>query len=389
MLLSLLLVIPLIGIFIIAICIFYDTPSPWGLYFQDTVTPQMEGLVELHNNIMFYLIIILFGVGWIIMSVIKTYIDEKLVSRKYLNHGTLIELIWTIIPALIFILIAFPSFKLLYLMDEVSDSSMSVLAEWDEWYWSYQYSDFSIEDGEFIEFDSCPLLDLCNTLAIVNNLNHLHTTNDLGIEIPVFKNSPLDCTTFAKNSVGGNRAEGSNIPAGGNGAEGSNTPAGGNGAESSNTPVDKDNETYVPVTNGQVESTANDVMNNTGNLKESLDNRHWELIGRVDKAFKNLENHGTANGIPVPEHVSIIRDWYNSEFEGICELGRRTQARLDEYKWEPSSSEAPWSDSESSSESDHNDDFAKKRKFNSDCSSEEKSKRVKTSSASGPSKGDS
>jgi hypothetical protein len=40
-----------------------DAPRPWGLYFQDSAAPQMEGLVELHDNIMFYLIIILFGVG--------------------------------------------------------------------------------------------------------------------------------------------------------------------------------------------------------------------------------------------------------------------------------------------------------------------------------------
>ena len=40
-----------------------DTPKPWGIYFQDSASPQMEGLVELHDNIMFYLVIILFGVG--------------------------------------------------------------------------------------------------------------------------------------------------------------------------------------------------------------------------------------------------------------------------------------------------------------------------------------
>ena len=67
---------------------------------------------------------------------------------------TLIELIWTITPAIILILIAFPSFKLLYLMDEVSDPSMSILAEGHQWYWSYQYPDFLTSDNEFIEFDS-------------------------------------------------------------------------------------------------------------------------------------------------------------------------------------------------------------------------------------------
>jgi len=133
----------------------FDAPSPWGLYFQDSATPQMEGLIELHDNIMYYLVIILFSVGWILLSIVRNYIESKSpISHKYLNHGTLIELIWTITPAIILILIAFPSFKLLYLMDEVSDPSMSVLAEGHQWYWSYQYPDFLDSNNEFIEFDS-------------------------------------------------------------------------------------------------------------------------------------------------------------------------------------------------------------------------------------------
>ena len=132
-----------------------DAPRPWGVYFQDSASPQMEALVELHDNIMFYLVIILFGVAWILISIIRNYVETKSpISHKYLNHGTLIELIWTITPAVILILIAFPSFKLLYLMDEVNDSSMSVLAEGHQWYWSYQYPDFSNMDEESIEFDS-------------------------------------------------------------------------------------------------------------------------------------------------------------------------------------------------------------------------------------------
>lgn len=133
----------------------FDSPSPWGIYFQDSATPQMEGLVELHDNIMYYLVIILFSVGWIILSIIINFVHNKEpISHKYLNHGTLIELIWTITPAVILILIAFPSFRLLYLMDEVTDPSMSILAEGHQWYWSYQYPDFLNSDEEFIEFDS-------------------------------------------------------------------------------------------------------------------------------------------------------------------------------------------------------------------------------------------
>ncbi len=132
-----------------------DTPHAWGIYFQDSATPQMEGLVELHDNIMYYLVIILFSVGWVLFSIIRNYVTNKSpMTHKYLNHGTLIELIWTITPAVILILIAFPSFKLLYLMDEVSDPSMSVLAEGHQWYWSYQYPDFLDSSDELIEFDS-------------------------------------------------------------------------------------------------------------------------------------------------------------------------------------------------------------------------------------------
>jgi len=132
-----------------------DAPRPWGLYFQDSASPQMEGLVELHDNIMFYLTIILYGVGWILASVIKNYSYKvSPISNKYLNHGTLLELVWTISPAVVLILIAFPSFKLLFLMDEVSDPALAVLAEGHQWYWSYQYPDFGGTDQDFVEYDS-------------------------------------------------------------------------------------------------------------------------------------------------------------------------------------------------------------------------------------------
>nr|UFP91254.1 cytochrome c oxidase subunit 2 [Leptogium corticola] len=132
-----------------------DAPRPWGIYFQDSATPQMEGLVELHDDIIFYLFIIFFGVSWTLAGIIlKFNYRNSPVSQKYVSHGTLVELIWTITPALILMLIALPSFKLLYLMDEVSDPSMAILAEGHQWYWSYQYPDFLNNDDEFIEFDS-------------------------------------------------------------------------------------------------------------------------------------------------------------------------------------------------------------------------------------------
>jgi cytochrome c oxidase subunit 2 len=97
-----------------------DAPSPWQIGYQDGASPTFEGIVELHDQIMFYLIVILLGVGWMLTSTIRKFNSyERKLVHKYHNHGTLIELIWTITPAGLLIAIAFPSFKLLYLMDEL------------------------------------------------------------------------------------------------------------------------------------------------------------------------------------------------------------------------------------------------------------------------------
>ena len=65
-----------------------DAPRAWGLYFQDSASPQMEALVELHDNIMYYLVAILFAVGWVQAAIIRNFNSSKSpISNKYLNHG--------------------------------------------------------------------------------------------------------------------------------------------------------------------------------------------------------------------------------------------------------------------------------------------------------------
>jgi cytochrome c oxidase subunit 2 len=132
-----------------------DAPQPWQLGFQDGASPSIEGIVELHDQIMLYLIIVLIGVGWMLTSTVSNYnSDSNKIIYKYTNHGTLIELIWTITPALVLIAIAFPSFKLLYLLDEVIDPAITVKAIGNQWYWNYEYSDYIGGSGESIEFTS-------------------------------------------------------------------------------------------------------------------------------------------------------------------------------------------------------------------------------------------
>lgn len=132
-----------------------DASYPWQITFQDGSTPGFEGIVELHDSIFFYLIVISALVFWVMTSVIYHFNSEKVgIVHKYHNHGTLIELIWTITPAFVLIAIAFPSFKLLYLLDEVIAPAMTIKAEGHQWYWSYEFSDFSNDEGEAVEFDS-------------------------------------------------------------------------------------------------------------------------------------------------------------------------------------------------------------------------------------------
>nr|YP_009653041.1 cytochrome c oxidase subunit 2 [Laccaria bicolor]QCG70099.1 cytochrome c oxidase subunit 2 [Laccaria bicolor] len=135
--------------------IFNDAPQPWQLGFQDSAAPGFTGLVTLHNTIGFYLIVISIAVSWTIFSLVYYYSEKNHpIAHKYLTHGTVLELIWTITPALILIAIAFPSFRLLYLMDEVISPTLTIKVVGHQWYWSYEYSDFITDSGESIDFDS-------------------------------------------------------------------------------------------------------------------------------------------------------------------------------------------------------------------------------------------
>jgi cytochrome c oxidase subunit 2 len=123
--------------------IYGDIAEPWQILFQDSGTKIMEGIINLHNWILFYLIIISIFVSWFLIVTINEFNSHKNpISYRKLKDGTLIEVIWTITPALILITIALPSFKLLYLMDEILDPTITIKAIGRQWYWEYEYSDY-------------------------------------------------------------------------------------------------------------------------------------------------------------------------------------------------------------------------------------------------------
>jgi cytochrome c oxidase subunit 2 len=105
-----------------------DLPEPWQFSFQDGASPSFDGIVDLHDQIMFYLIIIIILVSWMLGTIIiKFNTANNPIVYKYFVHGTVIELIWTITPALVLVAIAFPSFRLLYLMDNLNFEVSSLI----------------------------------------------------------------------------------------------------------------------------------------------------------------------------------------------------------------------------------------------------------------------
>nr|YP_492543.1 cytochrome c oxidase subunit II [Tritia obsoleta]ABB17318.1 cytochrome c oxidase subunit II [Tritia obsoleta] len=119
--------------------------SLWGqLGFQDAASPLMEELIFFHDHAMMILVMIITLVGYAALALmVNKYTCRSLVE------GQAIETIWTIIPAFILIFLALPSLRLLYLLDEIGDCSLTVKSIGHQWYWSYEYSDYSN-----IEFDS-------------------------------------------------------------------------------------------------------------------------------------------------------------------------------------------------------------------------------------------
>lgn len=158
--------------------IFCDFAESWQLNFQDPSTPISEGINDLHHYINYFLIVIFFFVLICIINLFKHFVLYPSIfftsffnllniekssfanlfavrfSMRFLktikkNHDYALEIIWTCIPSIILVLIAIPSFSLLYAMDEVINPAMSIKVIGRQWYWSYEYFDFLFKS--FIE----------------------------------------------------------------------------------------------------------------------------------------------------------------------------------------------------------------------------------------------
>lgn len=139
--------------------ILFDAAEPWQIGFQDPATPVMEGIINFHHDLAFFLVLIVVFVSYILARCLYFFNEDKHKVAETFVHGTLLEIVWTITPALLLIIIAIPSFSLLYAMDEVIDPIITVKVIGSQWYWSYEYSDSYTDTNESIFFDSYMVLE--------------------------------------------------------------------------------------------------------------------------------------------------------------------------------------------------------------------------------------
>lgn len=175
----------------------FDLPS--NINFQNPASPIAEGIIDLHHYIFHYLLGILVFVCWMSFRILQNSsynwtfaTKENFIFRKaYLQmntlvHGTVLEIVWTLIPSLILVFIAFPSFALLYALDIVIDPKYTIKVIGHQWYWTYETPFQSSIDSYMIptaelETGSLRLLDVDNALFCPLNvhLRFLVTATDV------------------------------------------------------------------------------------------------------------------------------------------------------------------------------------------------------------------
>jgi cytochrome c oxidase subunit 2 len=129
-------------------------PKDYQLTFQDAATPNMADITWFHNSFLFpiILVITLFVTALLIYVMIR-FSSKNNPNPSKTTHNSLVEVIWTVVPVIILIVIAIPSFRILYTQQDVPiDADLTIKATGYQWYWGYEYPD---NDGMY--FDSLPL----------------------------------------------------------------------------------------------------------------------------------------------------------------------------------------------------------------------------------------
>jgi cytochrome c oxidase subunit 2 len=116
-------------------------PTPWQIGFQPAASPVMTEITGFHNLLLWIIFVIAIFVMLLLLYVFVRFNAKANPTPSKTTHNTLIEVVWTVVPIMILVAIAIPSFKLLYFMDRTTEAELTVKAIGHQWYWSYEYPD--------------------------------------------------------------------------------------------------------------------------------------------------------------------------------------------------------------------------------------------------------
>jgi cytochrome c oxidase subunit II len=147
-------------------------PEPWQMGMQPSATPVHERLAWMHDVLLVVIsLITIFVLGLLVYVMVRFHHSRHPVPTRT-SHNPLIEFLWTVIPVLILVVIAIPSFKLIYYMDRVPDADMTIKVVGNQWFWHYDYPDqkISFDSNLLTEKDLKPgeprLLSVDNPLVV-------------------------------------------------------------------------------------------------------------------------------------------------------------------------------------------------------------------------------
>lgn len=144
----------IVALLLPSICFADGVALPWQLGFQTPASPLMEELYWFHNLLVFITVAIVVFVFALILYVMFRFSAKRNPNPATFTHNITIEVVWTIIPIIILIIIAIPSFRILKLAEQTPPAEMTVKVVGSQWFWTYSYPDH----GNF-EFDSCMIQD--------------------------------------------------------------------------------------------------------------------------------------------------------------------------------------------------------------------------------------
>ncbi len=118
-----------------------NEPVPWQINFQKAATPVMEDIVSFHNLLLWIEVAIVVFVLLLMIWIIIRFNARSNPKPSRTTHHTMLEVVWTVVPILILVVIAVPSMKLLFFMDKAENPEMTLKVIGHQWFWSYEYPD--------------------------------------------------------------------------------------------------------------------------------------------------------------------------------------------------------------------------------------------------------